>query len=71
MEQIGAMINRAITAWIATPQPANPLVNQARDNNKFNPRWYVADLGFFDPNYNGKSITTGEAIEHAGKDTIF
>lgn len=26
---------------------------------------------FFDPNYEGKTIATGKAMEHVGKDTIF
>ena len=65
LEQIEAMINRAITAQMATPQPINP-PEQPR-----NGQWYTADLGFFDPNYENKSVTTGEATEHADKDTIF
>ena len=71
LKQIEAMINRTIIDWIATPQPANSLVVQARDNNKSNPQWYAADLGFFDQNYDGKSITTCKAIKHAKKNTIF
>ena len=71
LEQIEAMINRAITARIATPQPANQLPDQTKDADKANRQWYASDLGFFDPNYEGKSITAGEAMEHARKDTIF
>lgn len=54
---------------MATPQPINPL-QKPRDGDK-NTRWSAADLGYFDPNYDGKIIATGELIEHAGKDTIF
>ena len=35
------------------------------------PRWNPGELGFFDPNYDGKSVSTGSAIEHAGKETYF
>ena len=34
-------------------------------------RWNPSDLGFFDPFYDGKSADTGQAMEHAGKDTYF
>ena len=34
LEQIEAMINRAITAQMATPQPANTQIEQTRDGNK-------------------------------------
>ena len=68
IEQIEAMINWAITAWIATSQPA-PQPDIPRDNDKT--QWYAANLGFFDPNYDGKTIATGKTIEHIGKDTIF
>ena len=36
-----------------------------------NGRWYAPDLGYFDPNFDGKSIDTAPAMEHAGKDTYF
>lgn len=71
LEQIKAIINRAITARIATPQPGSVPPDQAKDAEQPNAQWYVADLGFFDPNYDNKTITLGEAMEHAGKDTIF
>lgn len=35
------------------------------------PRWNPGDLGFFDPNYDGKSVSTGSPIEHTGKETYF
>ena len=71
LEQIEAMINRAITARIATPQPGSLPPDQARDAEQPNAQWYAADLGFFDPKYDNKTITLGEAMEHAGKDIIF
>lgn len=35
------------------------------------PRWHAGDIGFFDPHYDGKSASSGSALEYAGKDTIF
>ena len=64
------MINRAITARMATPQPINPPLEQPQDGNQ-NTRWYAADLGFFDPNYDDKPKSTGEAMEHTGNNIIF
>ena len=63
------MINRAITARMATPQPVNPPPEQTLGDKSA--RWYASNLGFFDPNYENKTITTGDAMKHAGKDTIF
>jgi hypothetical protein len=34
-------------------------------------RWVTADLGFFDPAYDEKTLTTAEPMQHAGKDTYF
>ena len=34
-------------------------------------RWNTSDVGFFDPMYDGKSVSTGSSIEHAGKETYF
>lgn len=34
-------------------------------------RWMANALGFFDPNYDDKTVHTAPAIEHAGKDTFF
>ena len=34
-------------------------------------RFIFQDVNFFDPFYDGKSINTGFAMEHAGKDTYF
>ena len=36
-----------------------------------NSRWTANDLGFFDPNYDDKTVHTGAPIEYAGKDTFF
>ena len=36
-----------------------------------NSRWTANDLGFFDPNYNDKTVHTGAPIEYAGKDIFF
>ena len=71
LEQIETIINRAIIARMVTPQPVDQPSGQLREANKPNRQWYVSDLGFFDLNYDGHIITTGEAMEHTGKDTIF
>jgi hypothetical protein len=34
-------------------------------------RWVAADLGFFDPGYDGKTLATAELMQHADKDTFF
>lgn len=34
-------------------------------------KWNPADIGFFDPHYNGKTTATAPAMEHSGKDTYF
>ena len=34
-------------------------------------RWNIGDLGFFDPMYDNKSVNTGSAIEHTGKNKYF
>ncbi len=34
-------------------------------------RWNAADLGFFDPSYEGKTLATAEPMQHSGKDTFF
>ena len=36
-----------------------------------NPRWNAADVGFFDPMYDDKSVDTGGPIAHTSKDTYF
>ena len=54
------------------PGPAGPAgpATEAADAARGS-RWNAADLGFFDPLYDGKSVSTGAGIEHAGKDTYF
>lgn len=61
---------------ISNQQPQNePQVPQMPQNTvqttQSDSRWNAADLGFFDPLYDGKSTATGNAIEHSGKDTYF
>lgn len=34
-------------------------------------RWNPGDIGFFDPNYEGKSAATAEALTHTEKDTYY
>ena len=52
-----------------TPGPAGQ--DAAAGTASGQPRWNPGDLGFFDPNYDSKSISTGSSIEHAGKETYF
>ena len=54
---------------MAIPQPVNP-PKEPRDGDR-NTWWGAADLGYFDPNYNSKTIAAEKSIEHIGKDTIF
>lgn len=56
---------------MSTPQPINQVPEQVKEADKQNSRWYAANLGFFNLNYKNKLATTGDAMEHAGKDTIF
>ena len=48
--------------------PPGPIVEV---NGSSGPRWNAGDIGFFDPNYEGKSAATSEPIVHTGKDIIF
>ena len=34
-------------------------------------RWNPSELGFFDPNYNSKSVSTGSTIKYTGKEIYF
>ena len=43
----------------------------AAGNGNGTERFIPQDVGFFDPFYDGKSIDTGSAMEHAGKDIYF
>ena len=49
------------------PTPPAPPAPETHHSN----RWNAADIGFFDPHYDGKTAATAPAIEHAGKDTYF
>ena len=51
-----------------SPGPADAVSNDAESRST---KWNSADLGVFDPLYDGKSISSGPGIEHAGKDTYF
>ena len=59
MEQV---VSRLATT---TTPPMTPIVPVAPS------KWMANDLGFFDPNYDDKTVHTAAAIEHAGKDTFF
>ena len=43
----------------------------AGTRNGSEPRFVAADVGFFDPFYDGKSSDTAAGMEHTGKDTYF
>ena len=53
------------------PGPAGPAGPATDGTSSSQARWNPAELGFFDPMYDGKSVSTGAGIEHAGKDTYF
>lgn len=55
------------------PGPPGPQGEQGPAGNGANgtDRLIPDDVGFFDPFYDGKSVDTGPAIEHAGKSTYF
>ena len=50
--------------------PGPPGVN-GNGNGSGMERFILQDVSFFDPFYDGKSINTGLAMEHAGKNTYF
>ena len=56
---------------MSSPQPINQAPEQVKEADKHNSQWHAVDLGFFDPIYNGKTVASGEPIEHAGKNTMF
>ena len=75
-----AAINAAIAQYVAEhppqpgqqgppgePGPPGPTMIGGGNGSK----WNAGDLGFFDPMYDGKSVSNGSAIEHAGKETYF
>lgn len=76
-EQVAEAVSRAFRANRNPPlgdpggDPRNPQEGEGAPNASRAGRWNPADLGFFDPNYDGKSISTGPPMEHTGKDTYF
>ena len=80
---IRRIVNEAVTAAVTATQTANR--TPANQGSSFaaptgnagavpapNSRWTANDLGFFDPNYDDKTVHSGAApIEYAGKDTFF
>ena len=82
-ERTQRLIDAAITNYLARhppqagqpgpPGPAGPegppgIDAAAASSGK---RFSAADIGFFDPFYDGKSVDTAPAMEHSGKDTFF
>ena len=59
-------LQNAITRGVI-PGPQGP---PEPPGESFN-RWNAAEIGFFDPLYDGKSAATGNSIEHFDKDTYF
>ena len=47
--------------------PENGNLPGHTDRNK----WNAGDVGFYDPNYEGKSVGSASPIEHTGKETYF
>ena len=62
-ESVSAAVTQAVAHLNTTDQTAPPATTPSR--------WMANDLGFFDPNYDDKTIHTAASIEHAGKDTFF
>lgn len=63
---------------LATPGPPGPLgpirppgVNLPVSFNYHDTKFHAAELGFFDPYFNGKSIATVADIKHTSRDTYF
>ena len=81
-EQMQRMIDAAIDSYIqrhppapgppGPPGPQGPAgLDGTNGGNPSTPRWNAADVGFFDPMYDDKSVHTGGPIAHTGKDTYF
>lgn len=83
---IQAIVDRAVqnalqayTASLPLPQrgqPGEPGIpgepGAGTGNGNSGSRWIAADLGFFDPLYEGKSVASGAPpLEHSGKDSYF
>lgn len=73
-------VQRAIAAMGQTsgpPEPAEPAGPQ-KAADPFEPaekggteKWNSKDVGFFDPNFEGKSASTDAPLKHSGKDTYY
>ena len=79
---IEALVNKAVEDALAKyavaaakTSPPDPSVSTDGGSIAGAPRgesrWVSSELGFFDPNYDEKSISTGNAIEHDGTKTYF
>ena len=80
-DQLRAFITDTVNAAVANLNPNHDLPNPGTppgppengglpghtDRNK----WNAGDVGFYDPNYEGKSVGTASPIEHTGKETYF
>ena len=73
---IGTVVQKIVAAVLQniphdTRGPSGP-TGQTNDAGGFQRgRWNSGDIGFFDPNYEGKSSATGQAVKHSGKDTYY
>ena len=56
-------------AMAANRRPSPPPERQATMVS--DTRWNAQDVGFFDPYYEGKTVSTGGPVSHSGKDTFF
>ena len=59
------------------PSPVHSILQAERPHSRSSlyeqtsAKWNPADIGFFDPHYNDKTIATAPAMEHSEKDTYF
>ncbi len=80
-QDLQEMLNVAVAAGIAAaaaaipPQAPTPssgtIPEQSTPADRPLGRWNPDDIDFFDPNFEGKSASTEEAVAHAGKDTYY
>ena len=66
-----ALTNPPLPGSAGSPGPAGSSVPASEPFTSGNPRWNASEVGFFDSLYDGKSISTGQAMKHARKDTYF
>ena len=70
-----AMIQGAIRAGPAGPPgpagPQGPQGTPAPEGNSKGDKWSAQEIGYFDPHYDNKTVASGGAITHAGKDTYY